>query len=137
MAGILNPNIPTVFFDQGYIDGRAVEVPDANWLDGLNLGGSCAGGLGINTGDFNPKNQDWWREDAPTEAFSGYIGIDSSPDNLITGLSDEDWKRVAFVQPSSDTLDGAVLTTYLAVNVVNQTGVTVPAGQWVWGIMDA
>jgi hypothetical protein len=137
MAGIQNPNAPTSFYDAQYIAARSTEIPSANWQDGLNRGGSCSNGIGINTGDYNPKNQDWWRANAPEEAISGYIGIDSGPQGLVTALdiNDGQWKRVAFVQPNSDTPDGGVLINYLATDVINRTGETVPNGQWVWGIM--
>ena len=39
---------PTAFLDITARSTRTVEVPGGSWNDGLNLGGSCAPGIGIN-----------------------------------------------------------------------------------------
>jgi hypothetical protein len=39
---------PTAFTDDSARGLREAEVPDANFVNGMNLGGSCAPGLGIN-----------------------------------------------------------------------------------------
>lgn len=42
-------NSPTYFIDGTATTARALDVPDADWMGGCNLAGSCAMGVGIAT----------------------------------------------------------------------------------------
>lgn len=42
---------PTIFRDDTAISNREAEVINASFVNGMNLGGSCACGLGINMGE--------------------------------------------------------------------------------------
>lgn len=44
---------PSYFIDGGTVTARALEVPDASFANGMNLGGSNAPGIGINEGVAN------------------------------------------------------------------------------------
>lgn len=43
-----NDSPPTYFVDDSVVTTRALEVPDADFTNGMNNGGSCACGIGIN-----------------------------------------------------------------------------------------
>ena len=58
MAYDLTPNIPTNADVTTYARPVA-EQPTQDWTGGLNIGGACAGGLGINTADYNPTLTSW------------------------------------------------------------------------------
>lgn len=111
---------------------RSVEVPDADWSGGVNKGGSNAPGLGINTGNYDPKAQDWPRI-ADTEAHpSQHIGQAESPLLAIDGADIND--NVAFVQADAETAPDGELDA--ATGAINKTGETVPASAWVWGVIE-
>ncbi len=125
MAGLNNPNLPTFLLSANQ---RAVETPAADWTDGMNRGGSCAPGVGINTGDYSPKPSDW-PEIQIAPAQSQQIGF--AAEN-VTADQDPDFNdTLAFVQADAQTAPGGVLD--VGTGAINQTGKTVPAGAWVWG----
>lgn len=122
-------NLPTYELDAGSI--RAGEVPAADWADGMNKGGSNAPGIGINTGDYDPKPEDW-RRTADTAAHdSQHIGIAPAPLQVVQGADIND--NVAFVEADADTAPDAVADA--ATGAVNKTGVTVPSGSYLWGVI--
>ena len=106
---------------------RDLEVPVADWDDGMNYGGSNAMGIGINTGDYNPKPSDWAR--IPNQGESGHIGLEpvlsriktvpDGDDNVFFTQAEEDIPPDSFSAPSG--------------GVWNRTGKTVPTGAWFWG----
>lgn len=121
MAGISNPNYKTNY--QGA--ARSVEVPGADWVDGVNKGASNAPGVGINTGDYSPKTSDWSPE-ARDPQQSQQIG--QAAGNIVTTPDGND--NASFVQAIADTAHDAQVGT---TGVYNRTGKTVPNGAWFWG----
>ena len=123
-------------------------TPDFN--GGLNLGASNAPGIGINTGGFDPKTDDWTTLDQAatgrTPQVSQHIGgsgytVDG------TGDTDTDDIRCVVAQLDDDTpdyLDPAhfVVADQTALpnasplasdaTLVNRTGTTIVAGQRLW-----
>ena len=85
MAGIAVPSIPTYELNATVVTAREAETwplaaagdPDFG-IAGVNLGGSNAPGIGINTGDFNPTVDNWTTEDQHEDAripqLSQHIG---------------------------------------------------------------
>lgn len=125
---------------------RQAQVSGAAWDDGMNYA-SCQPGIGINTGNFSPKPSDW-AEVADTAAHpSQFIGgIDpaesTGADTGNGGTTEVDLlaiqgadinDNVAFVEADGSTVADAVADA--ATGAVNKTGVTVPAGAWLWGVI--
>lgn len=142
MSGIINPNAPTAFYDTAEVSTRAAEVPDADWATGVNRAGSCAPGVGINTGEYDPKDSDW----ADTD-FNGvnalnylgasqYIGIDPGGNLAVTALDPvaDEWRNAGFIETTGAVAPGAVLGQISGNDFINRTGLTVPSGSKAWGI---
>ena len=112
---------------------RPGEVPAADWAGGVNNGASCAPGIGVNTGDYSPKPQDWSEEErAPADSAQiGQSGVDATTLELFNVVTGDDNNQPVFVQADGVTAPGAVLD--VGTGAVNLTGKTVPAGAWVWG----
>jgi len=124
-------NIPTYYYDPTLVAARALETPNADWVGGLNRGGSNTNGIGIATGFYDPAVNDWARIEDTAAHESQHIGEDATSILLIQGADVND--EVAFVQADADTADGAVLDA--VTGATNETGVTVPADSWVWGVI--
>lgn len=111
----------------------------ADWAGGMNAGG-CNPGVGINTGDYSPKDTDW-PEVEITAAASQFIGgVDvTETTGADTGLGgaatfdllDADDGEFAFVQADAETDADDPLDS--VTGAVNRTGKTVPAAAWCWG----
>lgn len=135
MSGIANPNLKTFFQDSVLTAARAAETTGADWDDtdgnGCNRVASNSPGIGINTGDYDPKETDWPRID-PTYGLGQNIGTDNGVNNRITldqGADQND--QVVFVAADAETAPDAVLDA--VTTAVNRTGKTVPAGAFAWG----
>ena len=124
MAGIATPNIVTYMLNSTLV--RSGEVTGADWVGGLNRGGSCAPGVGINTGDYDPKDTDWSRQVRDPQN-SQHLGTAGAVIQAIQGADVND--QLSFVQTAGDIAPGGALIT----GVVNRTGKTVPSGSWAWG----
>ena len=147
MAGTAVPNWATFELNGTVVTAREGETwplggtPD--FAGGMNRGGSNAPGVGINTGDYDPKSEDWPRI-ADTEArTSQHIGgvPDTDGDTGTTGFAIQATEdnadlndNVAFVQAESETAPDAELDA--TTGAVNKTGQTVPAGAWAWGVIE-
>ena len=126
MAGIANPNYKTHYQGASGQRGSADIFGTTDWDGGVNKGGSCAPGVGINTGDYSPKTQDWSqteRDPQNSQAIGQTAGaIVTTPD----GVND----NASFIQTVASTPnDGEVGAT----GVFNRTGVTLASGVWFWG----
>jgi len=134
-------NLATYELNETVATARSAEVPDASFSDGVNRGGSNAPGVGINTGNFDPKAEDWPRIEDTAARTSQHIGgvpdVDGDtgtngfPIQVIQGADTDD--NVAFVEAEALTAPDAVLDA--ATGAVNKTGADVPAGSWVWGVI--
>ncbi len=123
MAGIAIPNLKTYYL--GTI--RDGEVTGADWAGGVNLGGSNAPGIGVNTGDINPKESDWpYVEVDPGNSQA--LGEDAGPILVEQGADLND--QVAFVQATGAVAPDADII----VGVANKTGKTMALGDWAWGL---
>ena len=122
-------NLPTFFKSTD----RSGEVALADWTDGLNRGGSCANGIGINTGDFDPKESDWARIEDTAAQKSMLIGDAAATLPIEVDQNPDFNDNVAFVQADGETAPDAVLD--VATGAVNKTGKTVPANSWAWGVI--
>ena len=129
MAGISTPNLASYYRDT--VNRRTTEVTAASWTDGCNDAGSCAPGIGINTGDVNPKPSDWSR-DARNTQTSQQIGQTATQIELIQGADVND--QAAFVQATVAAADGAEVIA--ASGRRNRTGATIAIGDWLWASAD-
>ena len=135
-------NLTTVLPAAGAV--RRAQVAGADWDTGMNPG-TCQPGVGINTGDYSPKVQDW-AEVVIAPGVSQYIGgIDpAETTGANTGVGTEGAAgqvdllepvdgndTFAFVEADAETAADAVLD--VTTGAVNRTGVTVPAAAWCWG----
>jgi len=129
----MSKNLATFFVDDAAVALREAEVPDADWVDGMNRGGSNACGIGINTGDYDPKESDWPRPDPTFIQTSQIIGGTANYIDMQSLPTGGDTVNTAFVQADAPVAPDAVIGVVEGVEVYNRTGKTVPAGAWVWG----
>lgn len=125
----MSTNLPTYELASTLV--RSSEVTAADWSGGMNKGGSNAPGIGINTGNYDPKAEDWPRIEDTAPHESQHLGQTAEDINVVQGADVND--EVAFVQADGDTAADAVLD--VATGAVNKTGVTVPEDSWCWGVI--
>jgi hypothetical protein len=138
MAGIAAPNLPTFCLDVAKT--RPSEVTGASWSDGMNRVGSNAPGIGVNTGEYDPKASDWARVADTAAHESAHLGgdltgdIGGGIDVPMNSAEDPDFNNtLAFVQTAGVIAPDAVLD--VTTGAVNRTGLTVPSGSWAWGVI--
>ena len=118
-------NLPT--FYQAPLAQRATVV-GADFDGGMNRGGSNAPGIGINTGNYSPKVEDW-SEDQRLLQESQNIGQAAEDINVN---NDPDFNNeVSFVEADGDIAADAVIDA--GTGAVNRTGGVIPTGAWAWG----
>ena len=129
MAGVATPNLKTFYQGASGDRGEGDVFGTTDWTGGANRAASNSNGIGINTGDYDPKVTDW-SQDVRNPQNSQTIGhaaaaitVDQDPD-----LND----NVAFVQAVADTAPDAQFGT---TGAFNKTGKTVPNGSWAWGLV--
>lgn len=109
--------------------GQRATVSGADFTGGMNRGGSNAPGIGINTGDYSPKIDDW----SATQRLiyeSGAIG--QAKDDITISNNDDDFNNeVSFVQADGAIAPDGELDA--GTGALNRTGKTVPSGAWCWG----
>lgn len=125
----MNANLPTYELNPTLV--RSAELPSADWAGGLNAGGSNAPAIGLNTGNYDPKAQDWTRVADTAAKDSQHIGQAGAPLQVVQGADIND--TVAFVQAEAETAPDAVLDA--TTGAVNKTGLTVPEDGWVFGVI--
>ena len=102
---------------------------------GMNLGGSCAPGIGINSGDTMPKASDWARID------HGVAGLDELADSqiisgtasAINGVLAADKAVFSFVEAPQETAPDAQITTAEGFAIFNLSEKTLLIGEYMWG----
>lgn len=131
-------NLVSYFIDSGERTIRTAEVPDADWTGGMNDGGSCAPGIGINTGDYDPKTSDWKPFDViPTQvAESQQIGLTQSGIFILDPQTAGDDELTQFVTATGDVAPDGIIETVAGFAMVNRTGKTIPTGSSAWGVAD-
>ncbi len=154
MAEIAAPNLPLYGQDLATVGVRNGEYPDTPFTDpagdgsyddpylGGNRAGSCAPGIGINTGDSDPKLIDWTlldQDEAPrnpqfTQHIGGNgLGDGSETGNVIKTMEPAFIDVLAFLVADQQAIDGAVF--HVASGATNRTGRTVEIGERVWGVI--
>ena len=115
-------NLPTFFAGAVPSD----QFPNADLTGGVNPGGSNSPGIGINSGDYDPKATDWSR-DVRDPQNGQQLGQTAAPITFVQGADIND--QAAFVQAATATAPDAALQP----GIINRTGKTVPQDSWAWG----
>ena len=131
-------NLVTYFVDSTEVAARSAEVPDADFTGGMNRGGSCAPGLGINTGDYDPKEQDWNPPGGvPAEVReSQQIGGALSGILVLDPATVGDDELTQFVTALAPIAPDDIIETVAGFAMRNRTGKTIPSGSSAWGVAD-
>jgi hypothetical protein len=133
MAGLTVPNLPTYYRDSAVRTARAAEYPaGTSFTDGANNGGCAGPGIGIATGEVDPKMSNAPRV-SPTYGTSQYIGLVPGANGRIEVLEagPDINDQVALVVAAGAVAPDAII----ANSAVNKTGVAMVAGQWAWGVI--
>ncbi len=167
MAEILNPNmIGFVSDDVGAVTSRNAEYDGSPLTDqggdgtfddpylGANRAGSCSPGIGINTGDIDPKLDDWTVLDVNDaardpqqgqhiggDAFNPQANYPSSGGVEGSGYTNPIKAFQLPILDFNDVMSFSVADTAAApdavydtgTNAVNKTGKTVAIGDRIWG----
>lgn len=118
---------------------------------GCNRAGSCAPGIGINTGNIDPKLEDWSIEDQDEAVRipqdSQHIGGDGlgagdatvNPINAVVdpyGVSAIDFDdTLSYITALAQAADGVGFGA-LNADPINRTGITIEIGDVAWGTND-
>jgi hypothetical protein len=129
-------NLVTYYKNSTAQTAREAEVPLADFDNGANQGASNAPGIGVNTGNYDPKASDWPRVERMQN--SQIMGEDADGLNCKDATFG-DTALVGFAVTTSataadGTIDADVAGTGFAI--VNRTGVTIPDATWCWGVAD-
>ena len=161
MAGVANPSLPTFSLNAATVVSREAEYPnpDVDFAGGVNRGGSCAPGIGINSGDIDPKVEDWTTLDQglPVESGESQTPLVRNPQSSQhiggSGLMDADAVKdpvsiivdphggeptvaaASFVVADQQATDGNIM--HIASATRNRTGSVVEIGDRAWGDMPA
>jgi hypothetical protein len=144
-------NLPTYCRNEAAITTLESLTTGADFDGGLNLGASCAPGIGICTGVVDPKLSDWTvadqkgvARDAQISSHIGIDGLDDGSDNPLLSYDiqaaqydvtpgvDDINDTVSFIEVLADAADGQGMGLANA-DPVNRTGGAVVIGERVWG----
>lgn len=144
MAGeAVGTNLPTYTLNATSVTARAAEIAAGApaFAGGCNLSGSCAGVIGINTGNPDPAVQDWSTLDQDGAAREPQDSQHIGGDGL--GDGDQSTTAVQIVEGGdiNNTASFSVADANAAVDAVydtgsgalNKTGAAVVIGDRVWG----
>ena len=135
-------NKPVFYRAVSTIIDRAAEIgtDTGQFINGANRG-VASGAIGINTGDYNPKAEDFSRDDPRYASPASYVGhlADAVTNNedQMWGLKDADDQSaevagvVGFDYATADAAPDAEYGSSLVLT--NYTGKTIPADGWAWG----
>lgn len=126
-------NQVTYFIDPPLRTIRMAEVPDADWDGGGNYSASNANYIGINTGNFGPKDEDFG--DVEKFAIGQTIGGVTTTVRCIDATFGDD-ARAGYVLTTGVVAPDGILGDINATNFFNRTGADVPSGEFVWGVAD-
>jgi len=135
-------NIPVYLLDATTVATRAAEVPNADFTGGMNKGGSNAPGVGINTGDVDPKLDDWSILDQSGVGRLPQASQHIGGDGLGAGNQDSFGLQAVQGADTNDTLSYIAAVVQAAPGIgmgagnadpINRTGKTVEIGERVWG----
>jgi len=139
------PNLPSS------LDASTTRIvanaPLADWDGGMNSGGSCAPGVGINTGGFyDPPTADQWTlEDQAENAripqlsqfIGGGVGSVATEPSASQNLLAQDYEGAdlnntfAFVIAVGAVAPGAVVD----FGAINRSSFTLASGDVIWGVV--
>ena len=123
--GTAVPNLPTYFAAPS---GQRATVPAASFTNGCNPAGSNAPGIGIATGEANPKETDW---DRAAKLLYESQAIGQAGDDITVDEGADTNDEVSFVQATGAVaVDGVI-----ASGAVNKTGAALVSGDWAWGVV--
>jgi len=135
-------NKPVFYRSLAEIGRRIPDAPQWNgdsFVTGCNRG-VANGAIGINTGDYDPKETDFSRDVARWATPASYIGhydqaVADMEDRMVGLTSTDDQSAEVALGVGFDTAaaDTAALADYGTLPVTNYTGKTIPAGGWAWG----
>lgn len=126
-------NLTTYYVDSTARTARESEVPNADFDNGMNDAASNAPGVGINTGNYDPKPSDWWRTEQLME--SQIFGEDASGINAIDATFGPS-ALVGFSMTTAPVAPGGDIDTDVdgsGFAIVNRTGATIPTDTWCFG----
>ncbi len=135
-------NLPTYLLNANSVSARSAQVPNADFSGGMNKGGSNAPGIGINTGNIDPKLDNWsvldQAGDIRNPQDSQHIGGDGLTDggqaksaiNVIQGADVND--SVSFIVAVVQAAPGAGFGV-AGADPINRTGATIEIGDRAWG----
>lgn len=126
-------NLPTYYVNEIEKTGREAEVPLADWDGGGNAAASNANGLGINTGNYGPKAQDFSQGTAYF-AKGQIIGKPPTETKAIDATLGDAF--VGFVLSTGVVAPDGIIADLNGFDVLNRTDANIPSGQWVWGVAE-
>lgn len=125
-------NQPTYFVDSSLVSSREVELPNADWQGGVNTGASCAPVIGANTGDYDPKAQDWPRENPRIQNSQVISGIPSGVFTIDATFGDN--ALAVWCQSQINAQPNDQINVISGFDVYNRTGAFVPIDSWLWAV---
>lgn len=132
----MSTNLTTYYVDSTARGLRELDVPLADFDEGMNDAASNAPGIGVNTGNHSPSTSSW-AQDSTDERMqdSQIFGEDASGLNCIDGTFGAT-ALVGFSVAAAPIADGDPIDADVdgsGFAIVNRTGVTIPTGAWCWG----
>ena len=126
-VGTAVPNVPTYF--QGP-SGQRATVSGASFTNGVNKGGGNAPGIGIATGEADPKVGDW-SDDERLLYESQAIGQAAGDITVVQGADIND--EVSLVTADGTiAVDGEIKS---GTGALNKTGSALSSGDRAWGVV--
>tara|TARA_R110002167_G_scaffold252882_2_gene459231 strand:- start:2499 stop:2873 length:375 start_codon:yes stop_codon:yes gene_type:complete len=120
---------PTFFIDDTAVAARSAELPNASFTTGMNFGGSCANGVGINVGvanlvgtpdQFTLLDQEGAARTPQTSQHIGGSGLGAGSSGTLPDAS------VRFAVPTADGSGDVAVTRPNATLVSLATGWAAP-----------
>ena len=132
----MSTNLTTYYVDSTARGLRELDVPLADFDEGMNDAASNAPGIGVNTGNYGPSTSSW-AQDSTDERMqdSQIFGEDASGLNCIDGTFGAT-ALVGFSVAAAPIADGDPIDADVdgsGFAIVNRTGVSIPTGAWCWG----
>lgn len=126
-VGTAVPNLPTFFQAPS---GQRAPITAGQFSGGANQGGGNAPGLGIATGEYDPKTGDW---DRTERLLYESQAIGQTGDDITVDEGADENDEVSFVLTAGAIAPDAELK--VGTGAINKTGQTVPSGSWAWGVV--
>jgi len=137
-------NLPTYGLNQSAVSTRTFEVPAADFSGGMNKGGSNAPGVGINTGNIDPKLTDWSVQDqnglardpqATQHIGGGGLGAGDQAAFAVNAVQNDGADvndTLTYIEALAQAAPGVGFGAGNA-DPINRTDVTIEIGDRAWG----